>query len=214
MSEYDLPVFLYGSCYMYLSIYYYKPEVARSILSFFNCIHSISLSYLYVYENKDTLTLESIKYWCIGYYIYDSVLSIINIYSNKSFENFGYLLHHIATIFILHYCNNVFCMNIFFEVECTNIFLFLGFYLKRTNNNNLIFNKFAHIIVYVYKRLYEGYYILMNLYNNIEYEYNLFTGGLFLYILCWAGLVVLLQETRDEIKRIYRKSQLDLCHQY
>ena len=45
-------------------------------------------------------------------------------------------------------------------------------------------------------------------------EYELFIGGLFLYLLCWIGIFILLQETRDEIKKIYRKSQLDLCHQY
>ena len=37
-----------------------------------------------------------------------------------------------------------------------------------------------------------------------EYSYIYYVGLDYLF----------LQETRDEIKRIYRKSQLDLCHQY
>ena len=79
-------------------------------------------------------------------------------------------------------------------------------------NKNLILCKLAHLIVYSYIRLYGGYYIVQHLYNYMEYE--LFIGGLFLYLLCWIGIFILLQETRDEIKKIYRKSQLDLCHQY
>ena len=210
MSEYDLPVFLYGSTYMYLSIYYFEPKVTRNILSLVNCIHSIISSYLFVYENANTL--GTIRYWCIAYYIYDSVLSIINTFNNRSIQDFGYLLHHIVTMFLLCNGDNKFCINSFFEFECTNLFLYFGFFLKKTNNKNLILCKLAHLIVYSYIRLYGGYYIVQHLYNYMEYE--LFIGGLFLYLLCWIGIFILLQETRDEIKKIYRKSQLDLCHQY
>ena len=198
MSDYILPVCMYGSCYSYLSIYYYKPEVVRNIMAFINCIHSIILPYLYVYENINTH--ENIEYWCIAYYIYDSVLSLINIYYTKEFKDFGYLLHHIVTMYLLHNANNVVCMKAYFEFECTNLFLFLGLYLERNNNKNLVFCKFAHIIMYAYLRLIGGYHILLHFYKYMDYQMCI--GALFLYILCWAGMFALIIETKDVIKKI------------
>ena len=207
--DYSLPIFLYTSVYLCLTTFYgYNTKVSRNIISSINCINSVVLPYLYIYRNIDTL--EDIKYWCIGYFLYDSVLSIRDGICQRSVAQFGYLSHHFITIYLLYHTETIICLNAYFECEVSNLFLFLGYYLDRMNNNNLLFCKFVHIPVYIHIRLIRGYYTIAYLkYTNS----NLFIVGACLYFLCFIGIGGLLIETREvsnKIKTMLRKDDKDI----
>ena len=111
--DYTLPILLYSSVYLYLRTYYrYNTEVSRNIAASINCVNSVVLPYLYLYRDIDTL--EEIKYWCIGYFLYDSVLSIRDGIYQKSLVQFGYLSHHLTTIYLLYNTETIICLNAYF----------------------------------------------------------------------------------------------------
>jgi hypothetical protein len=151
-------------------------KVQRNILSFLNAAGTLGFGIIYLYTQNIFFFNLAVLY-PVTYYIYDTYI----ILNNKYFIDYGYLYHHVITLYFLKtlYKANMdlrfILLKILIFAELSNLPIYWVYHLIKTEDHNkqnyytqLIKFKKIEIGWYILIRIIYFSYLIYNNYNSID----------------------------------------------
>jgi len=160
-------------------------KIARNFISFF---HATSVIVFYMFD----LPHKYLFYVSIGYYLIDGIVELYYLVKTNRLYNLTVVIHHIISSTIIYKLTDPtdiiiskFLLPSFFMLELSNCPIYLVYYLRAINYNDIVIKllTIVEIIVYIILRIYMCGMILYEAYISKNFPLLPFLSSCLIYIM-------------------------------